>query len=133
MTENDKKLLNQKWKTANNIEIPLGEMDHQHVSNAYYYWKLVVPFNLPQQDTKGALKMLEQVLKLRFNDVLLPYSPLPDFNFEIESLKAAGYLKENGSIYFEDKIIGCVHLDENSPSPQIINKLRQEIWTQEKC
>lgn len=90
------------WITFQGKEVSLNTVDHQHLSNVIWYWRLVCG-----QLYKEGL----QELRDRFNGQILPYRPHTDFKSELEFLRYKGYLSpfdESGVaiISFQGNVIG---------------------------
>ena len=71
------------WTTFNKRTILPQHLDHQHLSNIYWYHKLV--FDI---EHVWALDLIRG----QFNGQLLPYSPHVDFTPEIQALEQKGIL-----------------------------------------
>lgn len=76
-----------KWKTFRGKEVSLDTVDHQHLSNCYWYQKVIL--NVEHKDLSFIIDMLEE----RFNGQLLPYRPHLQFKLEITFLEEGGYIK----------------------------------------
>lgn len=97
------------WTTFNKREIPVAELDHQHLSNIYWFHIL---------KWKERLNWVIDEIKLRFNGQVLEYKPHTEYAHEIEFLEKEGYLtwKSNnagdqiriGEINFEGNTIGTI-------------------------
>lgn len=97
------------WTTFNGRNINPIELEHQHLSNIYWYHKLV--FNI---EHLWALDIIRE----RFNGQLMPYSPHVDFTPEMEALEQKGYLHWHptssgeaitvGIIVFNGQTIGSI-------------------------
>lgn len=102
-------MLISKWRTFNGREIPVEELDRQHLSNIFWYH--LICYNRRQDWT------IEQ-LKERFNGQPIEYRPHSDHVHELEQLELQGNLiwKESGKveqiqvgeILFEGKCIGLI-------------------------
>jgi hypothetical protein len=100
---------NRIWKTFNGREIPVEQLDRQHLSNIFWYHTIC---HNTKQDWA-----LEQ-LKERFNGQPMQYLPHSDHVHELEQLEALGNLKwrdnyanENiqvGEINFGNDCIGII-------------------------
>ena len=89
------------WITFDRI-ISVEDMTHQHASNIYYFVNYIMSHAYPQ-----SLKdEVNEIINTRFNGVILPYRPHPDFVGEKNLLKKLGYLKENNQIYIDNKWVG---------------------------
>lgn len=62
------------------------ELDHQHLSNVYWYNKIVIERDEWFLDT--ILKRIND----KFNGEILPYRPHPDFKSEVDALEDMKYL-----------------------------------------
>jgi hypothetical protein len=102
-------MLISKWRTFNGREIPVEELDRQHLSNIFWYH--LICYNRRQDWA------LEQ-LKARFNGQPTEYRPHTENLHEIIQLEEQGNLVwrqhvkgeqiQVGEIMFEDKVIGCI-------------------------
>ncbi len=110
-----------KWVTHNGVSVSIDEIDHQHLSNLYWYAEVVC--QVP------ALKEVVDRINVEFGGQYLPYKPKSTFKLEIDFLESRGYLswKESDGIRYADIIYGghvigevCT-LSENRE--RIINKL----------
>ena len=81
-----------RWKTWNGKLKLIGEIDHQHLSNIYW-------FHLIMWDKKYIWALEE--IKSRFNGQLLPYKPHIDFKDEINWLESHGMITWNETTEFE--------------------------------
>ena len=91
------------WITYDNRIVSMEEMDHQHMSNIHYYINNIVPYFYNDEVRKHIKKWLVK----RFSGVILPYHPVPDFQFEKSHLKRMGYLQPNNDIVVGGIKIGC--------------------------
>jgi len=91
------------WRTFDNRVVDMEEMDHQHLSNIYYYTHNIVPYFYPDHIRHWILGWLVK----RFNGVKLPYRPVPEFMFEKSHLLKMGYLQKNNDIVVNGEKIGC--------------------------
>jgi len=73
-----------KWTTHNGTKVNLDKIDHQHLSNLYWYAEVVC--EVP------ALKEVVSRINEEFNGEYLPYRPKPTFKGEIDFLEKRGYL-----------------------------------------
>jgi len=97
------------WTTFNGRVIAPENLDHQHLSNIYWYHKLV--FDV---DHIWALDLIRE----RFNGQLRPYAPHIDFHHEITALEQKGYLQwlptstgeaiTVGTIVYNNQTIGTI-------------------------
>ena len=71
----DKKLLEKKWTTWDGRNTNMNKIDHQHLSNIYWYNKIV---------QKQKANWVFNYLELKFNGQLLPYRPHVRFQEEID-------------------------------------------------
>ena len=96
----------QKWTTFDGKQINVSDIDHQHLSNIYWY-NLIV-YGKPSET---AVKELNK----RFQGEILNYHPLLRFKQEIEYLETHDLLTwyDNGSYYsgyikYDNKLIGAI-------------------------
>ena len=97
------------WTTFNGRTIPVENLDHQHLSNIYWYHKLV--FNTEH------LWVLD-IIRERFNGQPLPYSPHVDCTPEMNVLEEKGILHWNpnnnreaitvGTLTYNNQLIGTI-------------------------
>jgi hypothetical protein len=97
------------WTTFNKREIPVVELDHQHLSNIYWFHLLI---------HKEKLDWAMDEIRTRFNGQLLEYKPHIDYAHELENLESAGFLHWKnintgdqiriGEICYEGQSIGIV-------------------------
>lgn len=112
-----------KWTTHSGSKVSIDKIDHQHLSNLYWYSEIVC--GVP------AFKEVVQRINEDFGGEYLPYRPKPTFKSEIEYLENMGYLswKEVDGIRIADIIYGghvvgeFCHIRENRE--RIINKLME--------
>ena len=110
--------MQQVWTTFQGKKVTLDSIDHQHLSNVYWYGRIffnIIPKNVLQK------------LAERFNGQVLEYRPHIDFHHELEHLERKGLLvwtktavAKVGIITFEGVIIGSVFdgdifKEENKP------------------
>ncbi len=97
------------WTTFNGREIAPENLDHQHLSNIYWYHKLVF-----EEDHTWVL----DVIRERYNGQLLPYAPHVDFTSELQNLEQKGFLHWHptsngeaitvGTIIYNNQTIGTI-------------------------
>lgn len=90
------------WITFDNRHVTMDEMSHQHMSNIYWFITLIVP-QLYCNSTRTDVLMW---LNKRFDGVILPYKPVPEFKEEKQYLQHKGYLQENNKIIIEGQTVG---------------------------
>ncbi len=76
------------WQTFEGDRKKISEIDHQHLSNIYYYMKHI----LPGAYKDSVVKSITDELARRFDDILLPYRPLRRFKQEMDILQKKGWL-----------------------------------------
>lgn len=86
------------WTTFQGKIVSSDTADHQHLSNCYWYWKLV-------GDSKFDSENFLVPIKERFNGQILPYRPHVDFKYEISALRRKGYLKQGDKFNFKQEIV----------------------------
>lgn len=106
--------LQPEWTTFNGRKVTIDTIDHQHLSNVYWYNRII--WNVPV-DAKFYVTIKSE-LENRFNGQILPYRPHVNFKEEIKMLEDKGMLfnvwtSERGftevkkrNIYFEGGWIG---------------------------
>ena len=91
------------WRTFRNKKVSLDTIDHQHLSNCYWYLKII------HNEKEADLANLVETAKERFNGQLLPYRPHVDFLYEIKELKKLDCLVDEGGrtvIYYNGREVG---------------------------
>lgn len=73
-----------RYTTFENRKVDTDKMDQQHLSNVYWFQKLINGIDCHKE-------ILAQ-LNNRFDGKILPYRPMPKFRSEIDSLDRLGYL-----------------------------------------
>jgi len=91
------------WMTYDGRVVAMENMDHQHMSNIHHFINLIVP----QYYSQGVRAEILFWLTKRFNGIILPYHPVPDFKQEKTYLQAKGYLQPNNDVVVNGKKIGC--------------------------
>ena len=76
-----------KWTTFRGKNVDVETIDHQHLSNTYWYCKIF------QNASDSSLAHFEIEANKRFNGQLLPYRPHASYRDEIEYLYKKGYLR----------------------------------------
>ncbi len=97
-----------RWGSFNGKTHTLETMDHQHLSNIIWYYKLLVGQSSKRE---RILKLIMGEIENRFEGVVLPYRPMDNFKTEIEALRSYGYIKDNGlneDIVVDGEVIGQV-------------------------
>lgn len=84
---------------------PLNQIDHQHLSNIYWYNKIV--FNRDDH----YLKFILDQINSRFDSKILPYVPQWQFQAEIEYLDKMGFLnwnkdKTEADVIYQGHVVG---------------------------
>lgn len=102
-------ILIKEWRTFNGKTVTRENIDHQHLSNIYWYFKLVFKLNFEE------LSDVLAVCSERFNGQLLDYRPHIDFVQEIHMLYIGDYLVKSNAHEFrylirtrEGKVIGYI-------------------------
>lgn len=87
-----------KYTTFENKVVDTDNIDHQHLSNIYWFGKLLVG----GRNNKYVMARIET----EFNGEILPYRPKSNFKEEIDALNRKGYLvwKEVDGIKIADII-----------------------------
>jgi len=98
--------MNKNWTTFDGRKVGLYSIDHQHLSNCYYYLKIIAKF-----DIDFLIENIQEVLNERFNGQILPYRPHIRFSYEIDYLIENGLIKDTNNpnkkiIVFENNEIG---------------------------
>jgi len=76
------------WTTFSGKKVSFDTIDHQHLSNCYWFAKIIYDF----EDKDPHLIKITDKLSDRFNGQLLPYRPHLEFKAEIDNLKMFGLL-----------------------------------------
>ena len=91
-----------KWSTFKGKVTTFNTIDHQHLSNIYWYYRIVIREPLDS----GFLIFVCRVLNERFNGQILEYRPHIECDSEITYLENSGALvwddetETSGKIYF---------------------------------
>jgi hypothetical protein len=92
--------------TFDNKKIPLEELSHQHISNIYWFGRVINGFT---HDTVMRV-IIGNNIDIKYGGVILPYKPEPRFRAEIKALDKRGLLSwrddNKADIVFEGTIIG---------------------------
>lgn len=97
------------WTTWNNRVVTESTITHQHLSNIFWYFKVIQ--NPLSPSTQNKLKC---ILDTQFKSILLPYKPEITFIEEIEYLFLNNFLRVNTNdysvydIFFQGEIIGTL-------------------------
>lgn len=124
-------ILNRPWTTFKGKKVTFETIDHQHLSNIYWFRKVC-------WDDDSFCKTVEFISAERFNGQILPYRPHIDFKEEIGLLRRKGYLfqkdggysivvngKEIGEILTERDILNPVKQESKDEGNWFINKKRR--------
>ncbi len=95
-----------KWGSFNGKTHTVETMDHQHISNISWYYKLLVG----ETRRERTLKLIMEEIDRRFDGEVLPYRPMASFRTEMAMLKGKGYIQ--GSGLNEDIIVDGVKVGE---------------------
>lgn len=96
------KYLTDDWITFDGRQVNDKTIDHQHLSNVYWYLKVfwgMQDFQLWQ--------ILEEI-QIRYGGTVLPYRPHPRFIQEHVCLHKKGMIDKDGNIIFKGEIIGSI-------------------------
>lgn len=98
------------WRTFDNRLITLSTTTHQHISNLYWFHKII--FN----HTETELEKFMSVIQEKHEGVLLPYRPCLRFFPEINFLINKGLLKliefnNHYEINFNNVVVGYIKPD----------------------
>ena len=77
------------WKTFQGKTASFNTIDHQHLSNCYWFAKIIFGY----EETDLHLIEISNKLEERFNGQLLPYRPHVNFKMEIDELNKKGFLR----------------------------------------
>ena len=93
------------YTSFNGRKTNLDEMDHQHLSNIYWFNRILNNV-LPNR-----LTLITNITNTKFEGVILPYRPHPDFKGEVDRLEYLGLFKWNdqkteAEIWYEGKLVG---------------------------
>ena len=81
-----------KWGSFNGKTHTVETMNHQHISNIVWYYKLLVGATQREK----TLKIIMAEIGSRFDGEVLPYRPMDSFKIEIDELRRKGYIQDNG-------------------------------------
>lgn len=107
--------------------VSLDEISHEHLSNIYWFNKLI---NAAWNDVSGwkayEHKLVTKVLAEKWNSVLLKYSPHPQSKEEIRLLESRSLLEW----YFDDKGIKRAKIYDsiNTATRKIIGEFCEPEW-----
>lgn len=89
-----------KWTTFYDSTIESSNLSHQHLSNIFWYFELVLKMEKP-------LELLNE-LDIRFGGIRLPYKPMISYTYEINSLLKNGYITNthDSDIIVNNKWVG---------------------------
>ena len=90
------------WITWDNRLVMLNTIDHQHLSNIYYY----INYTLPEYYPQSVKDEIQGILQKRFKGIILPYKPRPEFKEERIFLLNKGYLLSNNDIVVDGIKLG---------------------------
>lgn len=90
------------WRTFEGRLVDLNSIDHQHLSNIYYY----LNFTDPRHYEDDIREHINNELKRRFNSRLLPYRPKWRFTHEINCLRLNCMLLPNNQIVYKGTLLG---------------------------
>lgn len=92
------------WITFQGKKVSTETIDHQHLSNAYWFALIILNQNSEQ------LADFVNAMKSRFNGQILPYRPHVDFTYEINKLGDMGLVKmvrnKKYEIVFKGEVVG---------------------------
>lgn len=85
------------WTTVTGEKIPLSELTHQHISNIYWFLKVIC---------NSEENMITDAITKFFKGVILEYIPssAPEYFFEHIALFRKGFLVGNDIIFNGEKI-----------------------------
>jgi hypothetical protein len=93
------------WTTFAGKPVSLDSIDHQHLSNCYWFNRIL--FEVPIGDFH-LLRILGELAD-RFNGQLLPYRPHIEFRWEIRHLRNRGFIRTH---LLEDSTTVDNHVEE---------------------
>lgn len=76
------------WVTFEGNHVKSTEIDQQHLSNSYWYSRIILGRSHEE------IKDVQELFDSRFNGLILPYRPKPEFEFEIHCLRDYNMLKK---------------------------------------
>ena len=85
--------------TFNGKKIKYTDLSHQHLSNIYWFNKLI-------RKRKSELELV--VIECKYDGIILSYRPSCQFPEELIVLRELGYLQDDGKIIYDKKEIGHV-------------------------
>ena len=116
------------YTTFDNKKVNFTEIDHQHLSNIYWFNKILNGIDLMQTDAVFK-SFLQKRIQNEFNGEIIPYQPKSSFTSEINELDRRGLLswrEEDGvrvaDICYDGHVVGkaCYLSDQRELT---INKL----------
>ena len=124
------------WTTHNKKQIKLDEMDHQHLSNIYWYNILVLgydPNNRADNKSIERQSLIFEQIDGRFNGEILSYKPLWSFKFEIQMLEKNGWVHWNkDKTHAEIKFNGSIGNRYNPPAFQVVGYIESPAWVRDQ-
>lgn len=103
-----------KYKTFQNKTVDTDDLGHQHLSNIYWFNKILNGYDVTKLD------YINNRITTEFNGIILPYKPHPYFKMEIDELDKRGFLlwKEVdglriADIIYQGKTVGSAYYIED--------------------
>lgn len=100
MSSNKTKFLPDEWTTFDGRKVSISDIDHQHLSNTYWFMKIF--WKAPDAQLWQILEQIQQ----RFDGRILDYHPRVDFKEEIAYLRRKGMITSADEIIYNGEIIG---------------------------
>jgi hypothetical protein len=94
------KYLPDEWRTFDGRTVSFKTVDHQHLSNTYWFMKIY------WESVDAQLWQILEEIQNRFEGVVLPYRPRADFYGEIAFLKRKGMIGPHAKIFWNGEEIG---------------------------
>ena len=88
--ESARRTKSMRWTTFQGRKVSLGTIDQQHLSNCYWFGRIIHGL---QKDDDHLKRILDE-LAIRFNGQVLPYRPHSEFKQEIDALDRMGMLRK---------------------------------------
>lgn len=113
------------WITFKGKKVSFETIDHQHMSNCYWFGRIVGGLSSDQ----GHLHEIKHMLAERFNGQILPYRPHIEFESEIDYLKEHGHIKPHRQYPVDTMTLGA----NGHEHTYNIDDSRFDIWFEGNC
>jgi hypothetical protein len=114
-----------KWQTFKGKTCTFETIDHQHMSNCYWFSRIVGGL----ASNHSHLQEIKHMLEERFNGQLLPYRPHVQFEYEIDYLKDHGHIKPHRQYPVDTMVLGA----NGHEHTYNIDHSKFDIWFEGNC